>query len=123
MTCNYPLCRLSAMFTPVVVVPTIRTVGMHLPNLHPLSTDHDFMRMIGLDSGMAIRQYEAAMEDYRLHSDDMVKTDRPTYLIGREVCQAHRDTFNLFDWFHASEWVHLQEAARSLDTTCHLGRM
>lgn len=44
---------------------------------------------------------------------EMVKTDRPTVLLGREVCQDHRDTYNLADWMPAGDWAVLQEAARA----------
>lgn len=112
MTCNYPLCKQPALYTPVVEIPTIRTVGMHKPVLTQAARDPFLMQSIGLSTPIAIRQYEIATEDYRLHSNDMVKTDKPTYLLGREVCQLHRDTYNLFDWFGANEWDHLVEAAR-----------
>lgn len=42
---------------------------------------------------------------------DMVQTDKPTLLIAKEVCQQHRDTYNLVDWIKPSDWTALQEVA------------
>lgn len=72
--CQYPNCRSKALWTPVVELPTIRTLG---------------------DSSV------------------MIRTERPTVLLGREVCQAHRDSYNLTDWVSAADWALLDEAARA----------
>lgn len=74
MTCNYPLCRAKALWTPVIELPTIRTVG---------------------------------------ETSEMVQTDRPTVLLGREVCEQHMKTYNLTDWLPDSDWAYIQEAARA----------
>lgn len=75
MICNYPLCRAAAAWTPVVALPTIRTVG---------------------------------------ETSEMVQTDKPTYLLFPEVCERHRQTYNLMDWFSSvHDWRYIQEAARA----------
>lgn len=74
MICHYPNCRSLALWTPVFILPTIRTVG---------------------------------------ETKQMVQTTQPTYLLGREVCQRHRDTYNLLEWFGQADWSQLQEAARA----------
>lgn len=43
---------------------------------------------------------------------DLVHTTEPTYLLGKEVCQAHRGSYNFFDWFKMSDWEVMREAAR-----------
>ena len=111
MNCNYPLCHTPALFVPVVEIPTVRTVGLHKPQLSHMAMDPFFMESIGLNAGVAISQYEEADAYYKLHSDDLVHTDKPTYLIGKEICQKHRDSYKLADWFTEAEWKHLREAA------------
>lgn len=113
MNCYYPLCRQPALFTPVVEVPTIRTVGIAKPVLPRLVLDSSVMKRAELDQRIAIDAHVAAMKDYIEHRNDVVHTDRPTYLICREVCQKHRDSYVLQDWFQASDWKVMQEAARS----------
>ncbi len=39
--------------------------------------------------------------------------DKPTYLIGHEVCETHRNNYNLMDWIRPQEWALLREAAHS----------
>ena len=46
-------------------------------------------------------------------STTFVETDQPTTLLMREVCQAHRDIYNLSDWIPPADWAYIQEAARS----------
>ena len=72
MMCAYPNCQNSALWVPVVEVPTLRSVGM----------------------GQA-----------------MVQTTHPTFLLGKEVCQRHRDDYNLSEWIHTGDWAALQDLA------------
>lgn len=74
MNCCYPNCRALAIWTPVVEVPTLRSVG----------------------EGQA-----------------MVETTRPTLLICREVCDTHKDSYNLADWISLHDWQAMQEAAEA----------
>jgi hypothetical protein len=62
---------------------------------------------------MIVRQYESLLNEYNRVKTDMIKTDEPTYLLGKEVCQKHKDTYNFFNWFRRSEWGYLREAARA----------
>jgi hypothetical protein len=62
---------------------------------------------------MAIRQHQQAISEYNNHSGDMVETDRPTYLIGKEVCSVHQASYNMLDWFPESDWAVLREAAKA----------
>ncbi len=39
--------------------------------------------------------------------------DRPTYLIGHEVCQSHRNNYMLSDWISEAEWNLVRDAAES----------
>lgn len=41
----------------------------------------------------------------------MVQTEKPTYLLGKEVCQHHKETYNLGDWISKGDWEALQDLA------------
>lgn len=41
----------------------------------------------------------------------MVQTTQPTILVGKEVCQQHRDSYNLKEWMSAGDWTALQDLA------------
>lgn len=111
MNCYYPLCRQQALFTPVIEIPTIRTVGITKPVLPRLVMDSSVMKRAELNQQLAIEAHVAAMEDYITHRNDMAVTDQPTYLICKEVCQFHKERYNLQDWFAAADWKTMQEAA------------
>ena len=113
MICTYPTCRQVAIFTPVVEIPTIRTVGVNKPVLPTIITDVKRLKEAGFNQSQLINQHVAAMDDYISCCNEIVKTDKPTYLICREVCQSHRDTYRLQDWFLPSDWRLMQEAAHS----------
>lgn len=72
MKCHFPNCHATALWTPVIELPTVRSVG---------------------------------------DSKAMVATTRPTTLLFKEVCQHHRDTYRLLDWFQAGEWEAMQDVA------------
>lgn len=72
MTCHYPNCHQEAAWTPVIKLPTIRSVG---------------------------------------DSKAMVETSRPTILLLKEVCKAHRDNYRLLDWLGTGDWSALQDVA------------
>lgn len=46
-------------------------------------------------------------------TNEMVVTNRPTLLLGKEVCTDHARTYILSDWMNEKDWKHLQEAARA----------
>lgn len=72
MKCQYPNCHQNAMWTPVVIVPTLRSAGLGQP---------------------------------------MVETNKPTILLGKEVCQRHRDNYNLADWIPEGDWEAMEDVA------------
>lgn len=45
-------------------------------------------------------------------SNEMVVTDKATHLLFKEVCQKHKDNYNILDWFQGNDWDYVQEAAR-----------
>lgn len=51
----------------------------------------------------------------------MVKTAQPTILVGKEICQTHRDSYNLKDWLSAGDWKAMQDLAH--ETGFHLSNM
>lgn len=112
MNCNWPNCRLPALWTPVIEVPTVRTVGLIKPQLSPLLRQGRTMAKFKLNPHRIVAQYEALMRSYNLDLDKMVNTDQPTYLIGREVCNDHKTTYNILDWIRAADWIVLREAAQ-----------
>jgi len=75
MICHYPNCRYPEKYTPVLLIPTVRTKGDGVSN-------------------------------------ELIKTDRPTQLIGKTVCRLHMDTYRVTDWINKHEWKMMEEAAR-----------
>ena len=73
MKCQYPNCHQTARWTPIVELPTVRSVGDSLA---------------------------------------MVRTDQPTILLCREVCEHHKQTYNLAQWINEADWQYIREAAR-----------
>lgn len=45
-------------------------------------------------------------------SDELVRTDKPTLLLFLEVCQHHKETYNLSYWMQPHEWEGIQKEAR-----------
>lgn len=45
-------------------------------------------------------------------SDELVKTDKPTLLVFHEVCQHHKETYNLSYWIQPHEWAEVQKEAK-----------
>lgn len=41
----------------------------------------------------------------------MVKTPQPTILVGKEICQQHRESYVLLDWMSAGDWTAMQDLA------------
>ncbi len=113
MLCSYPNCRQDATIMPVIALPTYRTVGLHVPTLdRELINNPAHMRKMQLDRDTAIRQYEAMTDEYKATVNNIVKTDQPTFLIGRGLCLGHKNRYKFTDWFQAKEWRLLQEAGR-----------
>ncbi len=113
MLCSYPNCRKAPTKVPVIALPTYRTVGLHKPHLDAdLVTDRAFMAKMGLDRGRVIRQHEQMVREYQENSGNIIKTDKPTYLIGVGLCDGHAASYKFTDWFEAKEWRLLQEAGR-----------
>lgn len=109
----YPRCRVPASLMPVVCVPTYRTVGVHKPHLdRDLVNDSAYMKAAGHNREMVIRQHEAMTVEYLDRCNEFVKTNKPTYLIGREMCIHHKETYKFTDWFKPSDWKLIQEAGR-----------
>jgi hypothetical protein len=112
--CEYPNCRKPAVKVPVIALPTFRTVGLHKPVLDlELVNNPGLMRLMQLDRGMTIRQYEAMVAEYNNTVNNVIRTEKPTYLIGNGLCQEHADSYNFLDWFGERDWKALQEAART----------
>jgi len=84
MNCNYPSCHYPEKYTPVILIPTVRTIGMPA---------HRTLRPVDGDP------------------DELVKTDKPTQLIGKTVCRLHMDTYKVTDWINEHEWKIMEEAA------------
>ncbi len=105
MKCNYPNCNTMATFTPVIEVPTIRSKGVIKPTI-PNPNVH------APDLQFSFQRYEELLADAKLRENQMVISETPTYLIGREVCRFHKEKYNLFDWMKRSEWEVMREAAR-----------
>lgn len=111
--CSYPNCRYDAMWTPVVEIPTMRTVGTIKPTLTPLVHDEALMRRAGLNRNLTIRNYENALADFKARVNQLSPTTKPTYLIGQVICHKHKANYNLSHWFEERDWDRLREAARS----------
>lgn len=45
-------------------------------------------------------------------SDVMVKTDKPTLMIGPPVCLVHQASYKIADWMGAADWEQIVDAAR-----------
>lgn len=105
MRCNYPNCRDVAEYTPVIEVPTIRSKGV-IPPTRPNPSVH------APDLQFSFQRYEELLAEAKLAEGQMVISQTPTMLIGREVCKMHKAKYNLFDWFKRSEWEVMREAAR-----------
>lgn len=112
LRCNYPNCRLDAMWTPVVEVPTMRTVGVVKPELPARINDQQFLTLAGFARNILIRNYEDAMADFKARVNQMVQTDKPTYLVGRAICGKHKARYNLAHWFNENDWGRLREMAK-----------
>lgn len=113
MKCNYPNCTLLATQVPVIAIPTFRTVGLHKPHLdRDAINDAAKMKAAEFDRNLVIHQYENDVAEYNATVNNVVKTDKPTYLIGVGLCNNHVKTYKLTDWFPAKEWRLLQEAGR-----------
>jgi len=98
---------------PVISVPTWRTVGVHKPHIEKeLINNPVYMRAAGLDREVVIRRYEEMTEEYLRTCNDFVSTNKPTYLIGKEMCINHKATYKFTDWFKPSDWKLIQEAGR-----------
>lgn len=106
MRCNYPNCGMKAEWTPVVEVPTIRSVGVIKPTV-PNPNVH------APDLQFSFQRYEELLAEAKLREGQMIVSETPTMLIGREVCTLHKRKYNLFDWFKRSEWEVMREAARA----------
>lgn len=85
MKCNYPNCRQDALWVPVIALPTVRI---------PADIQHE------RPDGVIVTERQ-----------DPIKTTEPTYLLGKEVCMAHKLTYKVMDWISKSDWKALQEAA------------
>ncbi len=113
MLCSYPLCRLVATVVPVIAVPTYRTVGLHKPHIvRELINNPAYMGKMGLDRNMVISQYETMTAEYKACVNNLVQTNKPTYLIGNGLCGNHQKTYKFTDWFQPKDWRLIQEAGR-----------
>lgn len=114
MNCaHFPTCREPAHHIPVIHIPTIRTVGLVLPALNAASLDRTLMERMGLSVAMAIRQYEAALADYKQHSTDVAYCPEPTLLIGEALCLRHSTPYRFLDYFGQENWLELCDEARA----------
>lgn len=114
MTCMYPNCRQPAIYEPVIEIPTVRTMGVIMPEMRG-DIINDAMRLsrFEMNRNFLIAQYEDMVRDAEERKRSVTVTDEPTYLIGQPICTAHRHTYKFSDWFSESDWRSLQEAARS----------
>lgn len=106
MKCNYPTCREPASYTPVIELPTIRSIGVIMPTV-PNRKVH------APDLEFSFGRYEELLADAKSRSGTVTVSETPTYLLGREVCRRHKEKYNLFDWFKISEWEVVRETARA----------
>lgn len=115
MRCNWPSCPIPAKYTPVVEIPCIRSRFVIPPidvDEAKLLLSRGLLERFGLSPHKFYQQYEASVKDFE--DGTVTVRSEPTILIGREVCQTHKDTYNLFNWIQRKEWAALREAAR-----CH----
>ena len=114
MRCHWPNCLRTAEFMPVIELPTYRTVAMDEPSLNrEIVNNPAVLAKSGLPRNMVIQQYEEAVQEYKLRSGQLAKTDKPTYLMGKELCRQHKESYKFSDWLPATDWAYLQEVARS----------
>ncbi len=124
LKCHYPNCRQLAKWTPVVILPmNLRTPAINKPVMSPYIGDQMALRRRGFNPHQIIRQYEDALADYKATHETITARDEPLYLLGKEVCQLHRSNYNFFQWFKASEWEYLREAARAYGYNLPPGRL
>jgi len=113
MQCTYPLCRLTASVVPVICVPTYRTVGLHQPSIvRELINNPDYMTRAQLDRSKVIAAYETMTAEYKACVNNLVQTNKPTYLIGNGLCVDHQKRYKFTDWFQPKDWRLIQEAGR-----------
>jgi len=109
MRCNYPNCQAQALFLPVIELPTIRTKGVTPPH----KPDPALFKPGSYAYHTSVKIYEQALAEVATREKEISNNTKPTYMMMREVCQAHRDSYRFQDWFKVSEWEYVREAARS----------
>ncbi len=116
MRCNYPNCLTTAMFLPVIELPTIRTKGVVWPTKPEESM---FRRQSNGKQSIAYlnacRIYDVLLAEANKRCDELSTSSKPTFMLLREVCTDHMAKYKFSDWFRESEWEYVREAAHSRD--------